>query len=66
MQVSFIHKKCKLIFICINFMQEYLKSLEIAVKTDIALPDQYDAVGYREQDWTTGKPVKFHEEHNKG
>ena len=47
-------------------MQEYLKSLEMAVKTDMALPDQYDATGYREQDWTTGKPVKFHEEHNKG
>ena len=35
-------------------MQEYLKSLEMAVKTDMALPDQYDGVGYREQDWTTG------------
>ena len=42
------------IFICINFMQEYLKSLEMAVKTDMALPDQYDATGYREQDRTTG------------
>ena len=35
-------------------MQGYLKSLEMAVKTDMVLPDQYDAVGYREQDWTTG------------
>ena len=35
-------------------MQEYLKSLEMAVKTDIELPDQYDAAGYREHDWTTG------------
>ena len=47
-------------------MQEYLKSLEMVVKTDMALHDQYDAVGSREQDWTTGKPVKFHEEHNNG
>ena len=45
------------IFICINFMQEYLESLEMAVKTDMALPDQYDAACYREQDWTTASKV---------
>ena len=35
-------------------MQEYLKSLEMAVQTDMALPDLHDVEGYREQDWTTG------------
>ena len=35
-------------------MQEYLKSLEMAVNIDMALPDHYDATGYREHDWTTG------------
>ena len=35
-------------------MQEYLKSLEMAVKTDMALPDQHDAEGYKTQDWTKG------------
>ena len=33
-----------------NFLQEYLKSLEMAVETDIALPDQHDVESYIEQD----------------
>ena len=39
-------------------MQEYLKSLEMVVQTDMALPDLHDVEGYREQDLTTGSLSK--------
>ena len=53
--IIYFIKKC-IIFIYMNFMQEYLKSLEMAVQTDMAFPDlhAHDVEGYREQDWTTG------------